>query len=309
MVMSRKHHGVHSARATAIRTVVLAVCKAATGLLSGSMALLMDGIGTLSHSLAPIARLASHKRAGARTESLLLRTIPVSHLIAISVYLFLGFEGAVHSLKALLSDAPAARPELYRWTGLTLAVVFASLHMIVWLSGDKKSGERIRQLRSGLIPSLLGLLGSASLLLSGPLGDGGAYRLDAACGLTIGLIILLDGWRLAMRQDADSFLPGRGHRDVEELIQAAQQVKGIIMVDALEARENGHYVSVVVMISVNPHITVFEGQEIARTLSSHLTHEFLHLSDVTVIVHPYDRGYPYNNGIGSEHPVFPPMVH
>ncbi|WP_438434387.1 cation transporter [Gorillibacterium sp. sgz500922] len=307
--MKRKHHRARSARTTAIRTVVLAAGKGAAGLLSGSMALLMDGIGTLSHSLAPLARFASHKKGPVRSESSLLRTLPVPFVMAIAVYLFLGFEGVTHSLESLLSDAPASHSQTYRLIGLAAAAVCSVLHGAAWLRGDKKSSEMARVLRAGLLPSLLALLGSMGLVFSDSLGNGGAYRLDAACGLAIGMLILVNGWKLATRQTSDSILPGRGHRDVEELIKAAQEVRGIIMVDALEAREDGHYVAVVVTVSVNPHISVFEGQEIARALSSHLTHEFLHLSEVTVIVHPYDRGYPYNNGIGSEHPVFPPMVH
>jgi len=310
MAMKRKHHGARSARTTAIRTVALAAGKAAFGLLSGSIALVMDGIGTLSDSLAPIARLATSKKEDARSDSfLLLRTYPVPQLIAVAVYLFLGFEGVTASLRNLLTDAPAGQPEVYRLIGLTAAVAFAVLHGAVWFRSGKKSSEMVKILRSGFIPSLLAFLGIFGETFPGPLGNGGAHRLDAAAGLVVGLFILLNGWKLATRQTVDSSRPGRGHRDVEELIKAAQEVKGIIMVDALDARENGHYVAVVVTISVNPHISVFEGQEIARALSSHLTHEFLHLSDVTVIVRPYDRGYPYNNGIGSEHPVFPPMVH
>lgn len=310
MAVQRKHRGNRATYSTIARTVALACCKAAAGLLAGSTALIMDGLANLSQSLGPIARLASKKKGTGRSESLFLqRAYPFAYLIAIAFCLFLGFEGLTASFKELLSDAPASRSPYYQAAGLAVAAVLAATHGAARLRNRERSGEFRKILRSGTATSLLALFGSLSVVLSEFMGAGVAHRLDAAAGLAIAAFILFGGWKLAAGQVPELSHPGRGHRDVEELIKAAQEVKGIIMVDALEAREQGHYMAVAVTISVNPHISVSEGQEIAKALSSHLLHEFLHLSDVAVIVHPYDRGYPYNNGIGSEHPVFPPMVH
>ncbi|WP_058302181.1 cation transporter dimerization domain-containing protein [Gorillibacterium timonense] len=310
MALQRNHLRNRTTRSTAVRTVALAGCKAAAGIVAGSTSLVIDGLSSLSQGLGPVARLVFRKKELTRSDSQLVqKAYPIPHLIAISFYLFLGFEGAALSLKELLSDAPEGRPFPYPIVGLAAAVLFAGLHVAARLRGRDKAGEFRKMMRSGAIPSLLALVGSLNVALSGLWGMGVAHRLDAAAGLAIGALMIRNGWKLAVGQAPSQSHPGRGHRDVEELIKAAQEVRGIIMVDALEACEQGHYVAVTVTVSVNPHISVAEGQEIARSLSSHLLHEFLHLSDVLVIVHPYDRGYPYNNGIGSEHPVFPPMVH
>lgn len=89
----------------------------------------------------------------------------------------------------------------------------------------------------------------------------------------------------------------------DELMQVVQRVEGVVTVESLRAREHGHYVVAEIVISVNPRITVLEGQEIAKKVKTLLMHRFLHLSDVSVYVEPYDPGYPYksNHDPNQEH--------
>ncbi|RIX50571.1 hypothetical protein D3P08_20060 [Paenibacillus nanensis] len=89
----------------------------------------------------------------------------------------------------------------------------------------------------------------------------------------------------------------------DELMQVVQRVEGVVTVESLRAREQGHYVVADIVISVNPRITVLEGQEIAKKVKTLLMHRFLHLSDVSVYVEPYDPGYPYksNHDPNQEH--------
>jgi Predicted Co/Zn/Cd cation transporters len=89
----------------------------------------------------------------------------------------------------------------------------------------------------------------------------------------------------------------------EELMQVVQRVEGVVTVESIRAREQGHYVVAEIVISVNPKITVQEGQEIAKRVKMLLMARFLHLSDVSVYVEPYDPGYPYksNHDPNQEH--------
>ncbi|GKU75687.1 cation transporter dimerization domain-containing protein [Paenibacillus sp. L3-i20] len=81
----------------------------------------------------------------------------------------------------------------------------------------------------------------------------------------------------------------------DELMQVIQRVEGVVTVQSLRAKEHGHYVIAEVVISVNPRISVLEGQEIAKKVKLLLMHRFLHLSDVSIYVEPYDPGYPYKS--------------
>ncbi|WP_036581789.1 cation transporter dimerization domain-containing protein, partial [Paenibacillus darwinianus] len=91
--------------------------------------------------------------------------------------------------------------------------------------------------------------------------------------------------------------------DEAELRETVQGVEGVIAVPTIRAREQGHYVAVAAAISVNPRITVLEGQEIAKRVKDQVFKRFTHVTDVQVQVDPYDPGYPYksNHDPNQEH--------
>ncbi|MEK3882719.1 cation transporter dimerization domain-containing protein [Paenibacillus sp. PL2-23] len=93
-----------------------------------------------------------------------------------------------------------------------------------------------------------------------------------------------------------------------ELMQVVQRVEGVVTVQSLKAREQGHYVVADIIISVNPRITVQEGQEIAKRVKTLLMHRFVHLTDVSVYVEPYDPGYPYKSNHDPNQEQMPTLL-
>lgn len=94
----------------------------------------------------------------------------------------------------------------------------------------------------------------------------------------------------------------------DELMQIVQRVEGVVTVQSIRAREHGHYVIAEIVISVNPRITVLEGQEIAKRARMLLMHRFLHLSDVVIYVEPYDPGYPYKSNHDPNQEQIPTLL-
>lgn len=94
----------------------------------------------------------------------------------------------------------------------------------------------------------------------------------------------------------------------EELMQVVQRIEGVVTVESIRAREQGHYVTAEIVISVNPRITVLEGQEIAKRVKLLLMHRFLHLSEVLVYVEPYDPGYPYKSNHDPNQEQMPTLL-
>ncbi|MDQ6418595.1 cation transporter dimerization domain-containing protein [Paenibacillus sp. LHD-117] len=94
----------------------------------------------------------------------------------------------------------------------------------------------------------------------------------------------------------------------EELMQVVQRVEGVVTVQSLRAREQGHYVVAEIVISVNPRITVLEGQDIAKRVKLLLMHRFLHLSEVMIYVEPYDPGYPYKSNHDPNQEQMPTLL-
>lgn len=96
--------------------------------------------------------------------------------------------------------------------------------------------------------------------------------------------------------------------NVDDFMQIVQRVEGVIAVPSLRAKEHGHYVVAEIIISVNPRITVLEGQEIAKRVKLLLMHRFHHLTDVTISVEPYDPGYPYKSNHDPNQEQMPTLL-
>ncbi|MFD0588262.1 cation transporter dimerization domain-containing protein [Paenibacillus sp. GCM10027627] len=102
---------------------------------------------------------------------------------------------------------------------------------------------------------------------------------------------------------------GEGREEgTDELMQVVQRIEGVVTVQSLRAREQGHYVVAEMVISVNPRITVLEGQEIAKRVKMLLMHRFLHLSEVSIYVEPYDPGYPYKSNHDPNQEQMPTLL-
>ncbi|WP_168121646.1 cation transporter dimerization domain-containing protein [Paenibacillus sp. HB172176] len=112
----------------------------------------------------------------------------------------------------------------------------------------------------------------------------------------------LSGRGSAVRNTADL------SRDAEDFMQIVQRVEGVVTVESLRAREQGHYVIAEIVISVNPRISVLEGQEIANKVKLLLMHRFLHLSDVSIHVEPYNPGYPYKSNHDPNQEQMPTLL-
>ena len=133
-------------------------------------------------------------------------------------------------------------------------------------------------------------------------------------GLITGSKALIAGAAHSASDAADSLAIAAGIRisrqeNDQELMKAALGVKGVVAIDSLHAREQGHYVIVDVKISVNPRITVVEGHDVGKAVKSLLMDRFSHISDVQIHVNPYDPGYPYKSNDDAGQEDFPTMLH
>jgi cation diffusion facilitator family transporter len=161
-------------------------------------------------------------------------------------------------------------------------------------------GERPGEHRSDIFASLTALVGTSAAASGKMLDIPFLYVLDPAAGLVISVFVLRMGYRLTagvIRQRERSSL---GEVEAQSLLEAVQRIDGVIAVDDLRTREHGHYIVVDLIIRVNPRISVMEGQDIAQSVRRHLTKRFLHVSDVSVQVQPYDPGYPYKSNHQDE---------
>ncbi|MBB6674277.1 cation diffusion facilitator family transporter [Cohnella nanjingensis] len=304
MTEYRTVHVEHGVKVSLWGLLGLSVCKAAAGWLTGSKALMADAC----HSAADFAGAATSymqlrgagrpvRAAEDRQSSEAVIAVVLSALLLLA-----GLEMGLSSLRAIASGEDRAPG----WGAVV--VIAAGMGVREGLvrykrRHDAKLGirtETTRADRSDVFASLTALVGTAGAVTGGLLDMPVLYVLDPAAGLVVGVFVIRMGFRQASSAIRAAERRGKDEVDVQTLLEAVQRVDGVVAVDELRAREQGHYVIVEVVIRVNPRITVFEGHDIALRVRRQLTKRFLHVSDASIHVEPYDPGYPYKSNHHEE---------
>jgi len=295
----------------------LALVKGVAGTLSGSKALLADALYSAAGVAGTFASIIGSRSSKATGESdrpdRAAKTESIATIIISVLMLIIGVEIGISSIKALYVGVSAS-PEGYALIVIVAALIAKeALFQYKYRLGKKLASQSLIrdawEHRSDLYPSLAALAGVGGALLGKLLGLPYFYYLDPLGGLIVSIFILKMGYELLMESMQSSLARVLGREDAFVLMQTVQRVKGVITVNELQAREQGHYVIVDLKITVNPRITVIEGHEIAKEVRNMLMDRYTHVSDVLIQVHPYDPGYPYKNNLDLEQRDFPTMLH
>ncbi|RCW42582.1 cation diffusion facilitator family transporter [Paenibacillus prosopidis] len=283
--------------------MLLALFKGTVGWLSGSKALLADAFHSAAEVAAAIAALsglqASRRRktakpnAAAETED--RRGETAATILLSVVLLIIGLEIGISAIRDIsdgVTDAP-------HWS--SLAAIAAGLIVKELFFSSK---ERI----SGLSCSLAAFIGAGGAIIGNVLTMPVLYYLDPAAALVIAVIIMNNGYRMTAALIRKDHKEAADEEDPNELMQLVQRVEGVITVQSLRAKEHGHYVVAEIVISVNPRISVLEGHEIAKRVKQLVMKRFIHVTDVSIYVEPYDPGYPYKSNHDPNQEQMPTLL-
>jgi cation diffusion facilitator family transporter len=299
--------------------LALAIMKGVVGFFSGSKALIADAANSASDvagSFAVLIGLRAAKRPPDKDH-------PYGHgkaesiaAIVVSVLLLLvGFEVARAAVVAIFfSNGDIAPPESYALWALVAAILVKEIlfQYKIRLGKQLNSQALIATAwdhRTDVMASSAALLGVLGALAGEWLNMPWLYFADPIAGLLVAGLVLRMGYKLIMESIHSTLDHVLHAEDAEELVSTAQNVKGVITVDVLRAREHGHYVIVDAKISVNPRITVLEGHDIAKAVKHELMNKFSHVSDVFVHVNPYDPGFPYKSVGDNAQDETPSLLH
>ncbi|MFD0674326.1 cation diffusion facilitator family transporter [Cohnella sp. GCM10027633] len=283
----------------------LFIVKGAAGWLTGSKALIADACQSAADCASSATsylglrkgRLSSARQASSQAQPGQAITIVLS-----AVLLVAGLEVGISSVRAVaegVDEAPG-------WGAVV--VIAASIGVregIVRYKRKRDSECGIREDRTGdnrsdIFASMTALVGTSGALAGSMLDMPFLYVLDPAAGLVIAVFVLRMGYRMSadlLRKNSTSTMD---EIDAQTLLEAVQRVDGVVAVEDLRAREQGHYIVLEVTVRVNPRITVAEGQEIGHRVRRHLTKRFQHIIDANVNIQPYDPGYPYKSNHQEE---------
>jgi cation diffusion facilitator family transporter len=284
----------------------LFIVKGTVGLLIGSKALIADACQSGADCAGAMksylgirkARGEFLTKASTQPQSESATTIILSALLLVA-----GIEIAITSTRSIAIGVDRAPG----W-GVVILIV-ASIGVREGFIRYKRSrdircgmrGNRYGDNRSDILVSLTALVGTSGALVGDIYEMPLLYVMDPVAGLVISVIIMRTGYRLSVDLFRSTDRSTLDEADAQSLLEAVQRVDGVIAVDQVKAREQGHYLILEVDIRVNPRISVFEGQDIAHRVRRQLTNRFLHVMDAQIKVQPYDPGFPYkSNHHGDE---------
>lgn len=283
--------------------MLLALFKGIVGWLSGSKALLADAFRSAAEVVAAITALSgiqsSRRRktaksnAAAETED--RRGETAATILLSVVLLIIGLEIGISAIRDIsdgVTDAPHWSSLVAIAAGLIIKELFFS------------SKERI----SGLSCSLAAFIGAGGAIIGNVLTIPVLYYFDPAAAFVIAVIVMNNGYRMAANLIRKDRKEAADEEDPNELMQLVQRVEGVITVQSLRAKEHGHYVVAEIVISVNPRISVLEGHEIAKRVKQLVMKRFIHVTDVSIYVEPYDPGYPYKSNHDPNQEQMPTLL-
>ena len=266
--------------------VSLVVFKLWAGLLSGSQALVADGVHSLSDLFSDAVVLfglkwgrasedADHPFGHARIET-------ISGMIVGLVLILVGLWIAYRAIESIYIHE-TARPSLFAIWAAAISVVLKEA--LFWYTVT--IGRRIKSVavianawhhRTDAFSSIAVLVGVGATYL-----NPNWHLADSIAALSVIYFVVKMGGRLtwaAFRELSDT-APDR--EVLTNLSEHAAAIDGVRQVHDLRARYSGSQIFVEIHIVVDPDLTVRAGHEIAKTVKASLLREF---ADVTrVIVH------------------------
>ena len=210
--------------------LLLAAFKAAVGVISGSIAVILDAVNNLSDALSSVITIVGAKLAGRLPD----RKHPLGHgrieylsaMIVSAIVLYAGITSAVESVKKII------HPEKANYSTVSLVIIAVAVAVKLLLGHYvKKKGEEVNSgalIASGSDASFDAIL-SLSVLASAVIFIISGISLEAWVGAAIAVFIIKAGIEM-MKETLDDILGHRADEEtskkIKELLAEEPEVRG-----------------------------------------------------------------------------------
>ena len=273
---------------TMIGNILLTVVKAGVGIISGSSALVADALHSASDIATTVVVLYSmriatlppdpeHPYGHGRAESIGAKVLSV-------ILVLVGLSMGVSSIRQLWAGTYAVPGRLALWAILLSIVVKEGMYRYTVAVGKKINSTALvadaLHHRSDAFSSVAAFVGVIGARLGYPVFDSLAAAVVAVFIVKMGIQIF--------RSSLDELMDAQVHGNLRaEVHQYATGIPGVQHVDEVRIRRYGPQYIVDLKVSVDRHLTVREGHEIAAHVKGKLRDSLPFVGDVLVHVNPY----------------------
>ena len=268
---------------------LLAFLKLAAGFISGSFAVIADGIDSVSDIVSSVVVLVA-ARIIARPPNIKFpygykKADTVATKVLSFIIFFAGAQLAYSTVRILVAGATMATPgRLAIW--VTLISILGKFFLTLLLSRTGKKVEstmliaNAKNMRNDILLSLSVL---ASLIFTVVLNE---PLIDRLIALLISLFIMYTGFKIFMKSNID-LMDGIDNTEVyDKLFQSVHSVEGAHNPHRVRARKIGHYYMINLDIEVDPDLPVKEAHDIAKNVENSIKSNLRNIYDVMVHVEP-----------------------
>lgn len=269
---------------------LLAALKLAVGFISGSVAVIADGIDSATDIASSFVVLVA-ARVIARPPNVRFpygyqKADTVASKVLSFVIFFAGAQLAYSTIRVLVKGSVMEIPtSLAIW--VTIISIFGKLLLTLLLYRTGRSVEsqmliaNARNMRNDILISL-SVLASLffTVILEEPL-------IDRIIALIISVFIMIAAFRIFMKSNID-LMDGIDNTGLyNQLFEAVRKVEGAQNPHRVRARKIGHHYMVNLDIEVDPDLTVKDAHDIAKGVEDSIKSNIRNIYDVMVHVEPF----------------------
>jgi len=287
--MKREQKIIRASWLAIVGNALLAFLKLSAGFISGSYAVIADGIDSLSDIVSSVVVLVA-ARIIAKPPNIKFpygykKADTVATKFLSFMIFFAGAQLAFSTLRILVEGAVMETPgRLAIWVTIISIVGKLFLALILFRTGKKVESTMLianaRNMRNDIILSL-SVLGSLlfTLVLKEPL-------IDRIIALLISFFIMYEGFRIFMKSNID-LMDGIDNTGIyDKLFESVRSVEGAHNPHRVRARKIGHYYMINLDIEVDPELPVKEAHDIAKNVENSIKSNQKRIYDVMVHVEP-----------------------
>ena len=287
--MKREERIIRASWLAIVVNALLAFLKLLAGFLSGSYAVIADGIDSVSDILSSLVVLIA-ARIIARPPNIKFpygykKADTIATKVLSFILFFAGAQLAYSTIRILITGETMEAPGLLAiWVTLISIAGKLFLALMLFRTGKKEESTMLianaRNMRNDILLSVSVLAGLLfTFILDKPL-------IDRILAFLISLFIMYEGFRIFMKSNID-LMDGIDNIDVyNKLFESVHSVRGAQNPHRVRARKIGHYYMINLDIEVDPDLSVKEAHDIAKQVENSIKANLRNIYDVMVHVEP-----------------------
>ncbi len=287
--MNREKILIRTSNISAVGNAILSAAKIIIGIISGSLAVLGDGIDSATDVLISLVMVFTARIMRRPPDQKYVFGYDKAEGIATKILSFIifyaGIQMLVESISSFFSSAEKEMPTVIA----IYVTVFSILGKFALSWYQFRMGKKANS--SMLIANAVNMRNDVLISVSVLVGLVFTFALkmpilDSVAGLIVGLFILKSAFGIFMDSNVDLMDGVKDESVYQKIFEAVDKTEGAANPHRVRSRQIGNRYQIALDIEVNPNITIKEGHDIADAVEQNIRQSVQHVYDIIVHVEP-----------------------